>query len=227
MDITRNCENCNKEYKKTPSYSVTAWEKRRFCSQLCRKLFSTETVSCKQCTKQFQRKKYLPQNVFCSKECKKIYRTNHPAEYNIFQEGHVGYISTPWLGKKLSVEHIRKKRDSYMSNPIAMEHSRQMGKAHCGPNHHNWKGGISGENAKIRASPEYIAWRNAVYERDYWTCQDCKAKPRRIIAHHLKPFNDYPELRFEVSNGITLCRKCHKHRHEDIGECSRFVKQGG
>jgi 5-methylcytosine-specific restriction endonuclease McrA len=76
----------------------------------------------------------------------------------------------------------------------------------------NWKGGITPINAKIRNTPEYIKWRSEVFERDKYTCQECGACGCYLEAHHIKPFALYPELRFIVSNGITLCRKCHSKK---------------
>ena len=57
---------------------------------------------------------------------------------------------------------------------------------------------------------EDVEWRNAVYKRDDYTCQDCQIKGKRLNAHHIKGFKDYPELRFDLDNGITLCVDCHK-----------------
>jgi 5-methylcytosine-specific restriction endonuclease McrA len=48
------------------------------------------------------------------------------------------------------------------------------------------------------------------FERDHYTCLVCGEVGGRINAHHIKSFKDYPELRFEVDNGITLCINCHK-----------------
>lgn len=91
-----------------------------------------------------------------------------------------------------------------------------------GEKHWKWNNGISGEHKQIRHSVEYNIWRKTVYARDNWTCQHCKVKQRFPVAHHIKTFKDYPELRFDVDNGITLCRSCHKKEHEEIGYKTRF-----
>lgn len=57
-------------------------------------------------------------------------------------------------------------------------------------------------------TPEYKAWRNAVFRRDNYACIMCGLS-RNIQAHHIKRFADYPELRYVVSNGATICRDHH------------------
>lgn len=86
---------------------------------------------------------------------------------------------------------------------------------YSGSKHWNWKGGISDENKNVRLSLQYEIWRNEVYKRDRWTCRLCKKHCQRknIVAHHIQLFADFPELRFVVDNGITLCRKCHIKIH--------------
>jgi hypothetical protein len=81
--------------------------------------------------------------------------------------------------------------------------------------HWNWKGGISEINDLIRHSLQYYIWRNEVWKRDRWICRLCKKHCQRknIIAHHLQSFADFPELRFSIDNGITLCRTCHVSIH--------------
>ena len=88
---------------------------------------------------------------------------------------------------------------------------------YSGETHHNWKGGVTPENAKIRNSPEYSKWRLEVFERDKFTCKKCGEAGGKLEAHHIKSFADFPELRFEVKNGKTLCEKCHAgiHRKPD------------
>jgi|SRR3990167_8147139 len=70
--------------------------------------------------------------------------------------------------------------------------------------------GKTPENEKIRHSLAYKAWRTLVFERDSYTCQECKQYGGYLHADHIKPFAFYSELRFEVSNGRTLCVPCHK-----------------
>lgn len=59
---------------------------------------------------------------------------------------------------------------------------------------------------------QYKEWRKTVYERDNYTCQwpGCTYSGGYINAHHIKKWSDYPGLRFNIWNGITLCKNHHK-----------------
>lgn len=74
----------------------------------------------------------------------------------------------------------------------------------------NWKGGISTANELQRKSTEMKLWKKHVFERDEYTCQICKEVGGKLHAHHIKSFALFPELRFDINNGITLCIECHK-----------------
>lgn len=80
----------------------------------------------------------------------------------------------------------------------------------------NWKGGLSRKKRSANLL-EYRQWREAVFKRDNWTCQECQKRGGDLEAHHIKAFYKYPKLRFEISNGQTLCIICHmkidKHRN--------------
>lgn len=90
-------------------------------------------------------------------------------------------------------------------------------------NNPNWKGGIRKPNATIRASDKYKEWRKGVFERDKYTCQDCGQLGWELHAHHIKPFSKYPELRTELSNGITLCKKCHSKLHVSLRNLKSYL----
>ena len=66
----------------------------------------------------------------------------------------------------------------------------------------------------LRHSEQYKNWSKTVRERDNWTCQKCGKRGGEMHAHHIKRFNKNPKLRFDVSNGITLCNKCHCKLHK-------------
>ena len=112
--------------------------------------------------------------------------------------------------------NLGKNRRGMKASPETLEKLRisHLGLA-TGEKHWNWKGGITPINEKIRKSDKYKQWRKAVFIRDNYTCQKCKARNgngKRIVLHadHIKPFALFPELRFALNNGRTLCIGCHR-----------------
>lgn len=131
-----------------------------------------------------------------------------------------------YLGRKASPETIAKMSQSkkgYM--PVNVFQS--------GEKHPHWKTDRSQVNR--RWWPEYKGWRLKVLARDNYTCQICgirSIKGQRIVfdVDHIKSWAKHPDLRFELSNGRTLCRPCHKltpswmNRWEDFtGESAKLL----
>lgn len=97
---------------------------------------------------------------------------------------------------------------------------------HRGENNGWWRGGVSSEYQKIRGSRELKRWREAVYKRDNYTCQSCKIRGKPLNADHIKPFALYPELRFDIDNGKTLCEDCHRQTETYGSKLSIKIRQG-
>jgi 5-methylcytosine-specific restriction endonuclease McrA len=115
------------------------------------------------------------------------------------------------IGKKLSIEHKKKISESLKGEKCYL-----------------WRGGINNINDTIRKSLEYKLWRIAVFERDNYTCIWCGKRSKKGIkvilnADHIKPFAFFPELRFAIDNGRTLCDECHKKTNTYLNRwTSRF-----
>lgn len=92
----------------------------------------------------------------------------------------------------------------------------------AGENHYKWKGGRSKGYKLGYYSLEYRNWRKEVFDRDNYSCVDC-GEAGYITAHHIKSFAYYPELRYELSNGKTLCEKCHEKTDNYKGRAKRLV----
>jgi len=143
-------------------------------------------------------------------------------------------------GKKLSEEHKEKLRQRIFTDewreklsiagkkhfliPVSIETRKKISDSRKGKNNPMWKGGITPINAIIRGSSKYKQWRKAIFERDNYTCQECNERGGRLNADHIKSFAHYPELRFELSNGRTLCIDCHK-KTENYGGKSKCPTQ--
>jgi len=153
-----------------------------------------------------------------------------------FVKGHKSY--NYWLGKKRSSETKKKISLVLKGRSLSEETKNKMrgripwnknkkgtfkhslkwhleaSKRTRGKNHWNWQGGISLINDR-HDSQKYKEWRIAVYKKDNFTCQICGRRKVRGVeitlnADHIQPWSIYPELRFKVSNGRTLCVECHK-----------------
>lgn len=209
----RNCLTCGKEFEKNPCTSRKNWNERyKFCSKKCKR-YTQETKD-----KISKNRKGLTAG------------ENHPM-WNPLSKRHSTEITTCQCGcgkefkKYDSKGRLRRffnfyhKPKGYKRPPYSQEWKDNLSKSrlgkHSGKNHWNWKGGVTRENHR-RETNEYCEWRKQVYERDHWTCQKCKIKQNEPIAHHPKGWLDYPELRYEMANGITLCRKCHINLHRNV-----------
>ena len=142
----------------------------------------TITKNCPICNRQFNTFISINQK-YCSKKCLSVIRRQQMIG-NKFA-----------LGNKLTEEH-KKKIAEFMS------------KTRSGKNNPNWKGGVKREHKILYGSKKYKLWRNKVFERDNYTCRWCNSNGN-LEAHHIKEWSNFPELRFEIDNGLTLCKKCH------------------
>lgn len=109
--------------------------------------------------------------------------------------------------KKLSLAKLGKPRPYLVGKKFTDEHRRKISESHKGAKCYRWKGGIT--KLKHRGI-EYKIWRSNVFTRDNWVCKTCGVRGGKLEAHHIKSWANYPELRFDIENGITLCVECHK-----------------
>lgn len=146
-----------------------------------------------------------------------------------------GIIKPSFLGKKHSESSKRKIALSRIGRKFpnlskAKEGTRTGSKnpnfGRFGKDAFGWKGDkrVTPLHSAIRKLREAEEWRELVFKRDDWTCQDCGKRGRDLEAHHKKEFKTIlreniidsiekalacSEL-WDISNGETLCRKCHK-----------------
>lgn len=197
-----SCAVCKKQFDPTRS-------KQKYCSRLC--YYDSRTgvvgpragqyVGCGLCQKSFYiypGHRSRGRGFFCSKICSNKSRT-----------GKKMVIRNPnpyWKGKKLPEETKRKISETRKRIGVPQPKGEKA---------HRWKGGVTPKNKLIRKSLAYRQWRTAVFQRDNYTCIWCgvrsgNGKAVVLNADHIKPFAFYPELRFDLDNGRTLCASCHR-----------------
>jgi hypothetical protein len=128
---------------------------------------------------------------FCSKKC--FYKGRELK--GLFEKGHANLVPPEARGHSEETKEKIKKSYHAMMKKIVGDF--------------NWKPSERSERHKAMGSKEYKHWRKFVFERDNYTCQSCGVSNVYIEADHIKPWCIYPELRYELSNGRTLCKPCH------------------
>ncbi len=130
-------------------------------------------------------------------------------------EAHRRNLSKAGMGRIVSKETREKISRSNKGvqkgpRPWSDEERKHQSEIRKGSKSHFWKGGVTPINELARRSVKYKMWRESVFKRDDWTCQFCKTRGGELHADHIKPFALFKELRYDLSNGRTLCAPCHR-----------------
>lgn len=234
LGIIVKCKICNKEVYKFPK------KISKFCSHKCYSEFLK--ISMKENNRGFQKgvkiihSKETIRKISESQKGKKTGRIPKSA----FKKGHKLRIGMKHTIKakekmskvaKLSFKLGRKVWCEGKKNPnLAKDNSKF------------WKGGITSLHDEIRHSFETKQWRREIFKRDNLTCQDCFIRGGDLHAHHKKEFyiilqeflNQYNQFSpiedkeilirlainhkpfWDVNNGKTLCKECHKKTYGKI-----------
>lgn len=63
----------------------------------------------------------------------------------------------------------------------------------------------------LESTDEYKAWRQGVIERAGYACESCGRGGHH--CHHIEPVAHNPARALDPSNGMYVCRSCHKEAH--------------
>lgn len=75
----------------------------------------------------------------------------------------------------------------------------------------NWKGNkVQSKDRRLRNSIKLDKWKKSIFKRDNYICQMCTQRGGSLEVHHIKKWKKFRSLRYNINNGITLCKKDHK-----------------
>jgi hypothetical protein len=232
------CKGCGKEVY-MPKYRIDRGVK--YCSQACYK--TGKTIKCKACGKEFYAPmSRVKQGVkYCSQKCWTKIEGGRQAQKN--KENRRGkllkcpecgkefyrypstlyslrcskkcankYIARLYKGRKYSIPWRQHLSEAMKGRPSWCKGKIGILKGRKGSSSNLWKGGITSPQILARHSSEFKLWRREVLKRDGHKCKIC-GSDKDLHAHHIKDFTEYPELRYEVENGLTVCVNCHGKIH--------------
>jgi hypothetical protein len=220
------CDNCRrcKECGKTLCGSY-----RQFCSQSCSGKFKyknnpkcKEAVdrrifvkTCDTCLEKFESK--TGSRIRCQKCCVcKLCGKQMPNATDDF-------CGNSCAGK-WKYRNSEKVRAAMLSGVYCEQRGKSISKASAGKprydlrgkNNPNWKGGVDRSLRQVEMGrTEYVQWRKSVFSRDSYKCMNklCTSGSSKLHAHHILPWKDHSDKRYDVANGVTVCVPCHKLIH--------------
>lgn len=168
-------------------------------------------ITCTKCNNNFTVAQYRKDTAkFCSHSCK--------ASFNMSGEKH-----HQWKGGKPFCKECGVLLSS-RSRTYCLEHKGLLYTAEK-----NWKWITDRSLLKKqeeRNGNRHKAWSRHVKNRDGWKCKitngDCSGQ---VVAHHILPWRDFIDLRYEVNNGITLCHFHHPRKRNDEMRLSPYFQE--
>ena len=139
----------------------------------------------------------------CSEETKKK-----------ISEANKGFKRSELTKRKIS-ESNKGKHYYWKGKKFSKEHKEKISESLKGEKSYMWKGGIIPLNKLLRMNSKWRIWRELVFLRDNFTCQNqncefCNNKIGVLLhPHHIKLLSFFPELAFDINNGITYCGEFH------------------
>jgi hypothetical protein len=223
--ITYNCEWCGCEHsQRIGNYNRN---NNHFCSSSC-----SSNYRWKEHNK--IKEQMLKETVVCACGCEeKIPKYNCWGYERKFKNGHSARLGnsgqfeggvSPWnkgLNKEID-SRVNYERPTTFKKGVVFDEEYRI-KMSCGARGievSEFNGFATDEDPRKNKAERdaHFDWRRQIFQRDDYTCQLCGIKSgcgHKVIlhAHHIKYWKDFPELRRDIHNGITLCRECHSYVH--------------
>ena len=126
---------------------------------------------------------------------------NHSEENSLRHTGE----NNPMFGKESN-----KKGKTY-EELYGIEKANQLKEKISGENSPNRNPNLTDEEREFDRSldPEYKEWSYKIKERDNFKCVIPGCNNHDLESHHLDNWNDFPDSRYDIDNGVTLCEEHH------------------
>jgi len=143
-------------------------------------------------------------------------------------EEHRNKLKVPHKGSGIYVRTDKTKislSNSHKGVKLSESHKKKIGLALKGAKSYWWKGGIYPEIMRLRRSSRYKTWHKECLKRDGFTDQKTGQKGGKLEVHHINNFADFPELRFDIANGVTFSKDSHRGFHKKYGKINNTKEQ--